>query len=201
MDKKDLILKLHEINGLKFGEFKLKTGALSPIYIDLRVIVSYPDILKQIASNMWNVVKDLEFDVICGVPYTALPIATAMSLENNKPMVMRRKEIKDYGTKKSIEGVFEKSQKCLIVEDLVTSGSSVFETIEPLKHGGLEVKDIVVLVDRQQGGKDNLENKGYNLHSILTMDEVLEILKEEGKIDEEMFKKVKKFIKANQVKR
>ena len=201
MDKKELILKLAEIDAIKFGEFKLKTGSISPIYLDLRVIVSYPEILQVVGEIMWAEVKDLDFDIICGVPYTALPIATAISLAHNKPMVMRRKEVKDYGTKNAIEGAYEKGQNCLVVEDLVTSGSSVFETIEPLEHEGMKVTDIVVLLDREQGAQENVSGKGYNLHSIFNMTYLLDVLKEEGKIEQEMYDKVKEFIEENQVKK
>jgi len=90
----NLITKLFEINAVKFGEFKLKSGIMSPIYIDLRVIISYPKVLKMVAEAMWQKIENLNFDIICGVPYTALPIATAISLEHNKPMVMRRKRSK-----------------------------------------------------------------------------------------------------------
>lgn len=194
----ELIISLYNIGAVKFGEFKLKSGIMSPIYIDLRVIVSYPDVLKMVAGAMWEKIKDAQFDLICGVPYTALPIATAMSLEHSKPMVMRRKEVKDYGTRKAIEGVFEKGQTCLVIEDLVTSGSSVFETIEPLQIEGLVVKDIVVLVDREQGGRKHIEEKGYRLHSVFTISEMLEALQEAGKLDGGMVEKVKNFIRENQ---
>ncbi len=199
MNNKELILKLYEINAIKFGEFKLKSGIMSPIYIDLRVTVSYPEALKQIADLMAAKTEDLNYDVICGVPYTALPFATAISLSQNKPMLMRRKEVKDYGTKKAIEGVFEEGQNCLIIEDLITSGSSVFETVEPLEQEGLKVTDIIVLLDRQQGGKKHIQGKGYNLHSIITISDLLEVLKEENKIDQEMYNQVKEFITSNQV--
>lgn len=201
MDTTQLILKLHEINAVKFGEFKLKSGIMSPIYIDLRVTVSYPKTLKMIAQIMWDKVKNLNFDIISGVPYTALPIATAMSLEHEVPMVMRRKEVKDYGTKKAIEGVFTAGQTVLVVEDLVTSGSSVFETIEPLEHEDLKVTDVVVLLDREQGGKENMANKGYNLHAIFNMTELLNTLLENDKIDQATYDSTMNFIKANQVKK
>lgn len=196
---KDLILKLYEINAIKFGEFKLKSGIVSPIYIDLRVTVSYPEVLKMVAEAMWDKINNLKFDILCGVPYTALPFATAISIAHNKSMVMRRKEVKDYGTKKAIEGYFKVGQNCLIIEDLVTSGSSVFETIEPLEHEGLKITDIVILVDREQGGKKHIEDKGYNLHSVLTISQVLETLEVEKKLDSGMVTKVKEFIKNNQV--
>lgn len=195
----EIIKKLYSINATKFGEFKLKSGIMSPIYIDLRVIVSYPDVLKMVASAMWEKIAKLNFDLICGVPYTALPIATVMSVEHNKPMVMRRKEVKDYGTRKAIEGAFVVGQTCLVVEDLVTSGSSVFETIEPLQIEGLKVKDIVVLLDREQGGRKHIEEKGYNLHALFTITEMVEVLKTENKINEEMAQKIMQFIQNNQV--
>ena len=200
-DKIDaLILRLHEIEAVKFGEFKLKSGLISPIYVDLRVIVSYPDVLSSVAACMWDVLKSngAEFDNMCGVPYTALPIATCMSLNNDCPMLMRRKEVKDYGTKKAIEGAFIAGQTCLVVEDLVTSGASVMETVEPLHEVGLKVKDVVVLIDREQGGEARLKSHDLRLHAVLPLSRVLVTLEKHGKMTADLVNTVKAFIAANQ---
>lgn len=97
----ELVLALHDIGAFKFGEFKLKSGLTSPIYIDLRVVISYPHLVQKICDVMWQKVSHVSFDAVCGVPYTALPIATALSIKYNKPMIIKRKEgAKDYGTRK-----------------------------------------------------------------------------------------------------
>src|SRR5262245_20610788 len=136
-----LIYPLYKIGAIRFGEFKLKSGQTSTIYINLRKIISYPDLLRSVAEAMWNIMKPLQYDLICGVPYTALPIATCLSLEHNIPMIMRRKEKKDYGTKQIIEGEWKQGERSLIIEDVITSGSSVFETANDLEDAGVEVTD------------------------------------------------------------
>ncbi|WP_342220722.1 orotate phosphoribosyltransferase [Rickettsiella endosymbiont of Miltochrista miniata] len=173
MEKQKLLEALINIDVIKWGEFTLRSGEISPIYIDCRAIISYPPLLRAVANTLWNKVKHLQPNLLCGVPYTALPLATAISLEQNLPMLMCRKETKDYGTKKQIEGVFKPGQECLIVEDVVTTGGSVLQIAESLKKHAIQVKDIVVLVDRQQGGKEALQAAGYQLHSVYTLNELV----------------------------
>ncbi len=173
--KQALATELYQIGAIQFGHYLLKSGETSPIYINLRKIITYPRLMRRIAEAMWVATQHCTYDLICGVPYTALPIATCISLDHDIPMIMRRKEKKAYGTKQSIEGVFQPGQRCLIVEDVVTSGSSIIETATELQNAGLIVQDVIALIDREHGGKANLSS-AFQFHHILTLTEVLNSL-------------------------
>ena len=170
--KQELIEQLHTIGVVQFGSFTLKSGATSSYYIDMRRIISYPNVIHLITSHIWNILQSLDYDNICGVPYASLPIASGVSLFYDVPMVMRRKEAKNYGTQKKIEGVFQSGQTCVIIEDVITSGQSIMETVVDLEEAGLNVKDVIVIVNRMQGGKEFLEKKGYQLHSIFNVSDI-----------------------------
>ncbi len=185
MNFKPLIFSLYKIGAVKFGDFTLKSGEKSNIYIDLRVIISYPDVLKAVSEAIWQQAHGYPFDLICGVPYTALPIATCISLQQDIPMVMRRKEKKEYGTKQQIEGVYKTGQKCLIVEDIITKGTSILETADDLEVAGLKVRDVVVLIDREANGAQNLHEKHYQLHAAFTLKDILNTLLHSDEISEE----------------
>jgi len=195
MNKKKLILKLNQIGAIKFGQFKLKSGMISPIYIDLRILISYSKVLKQVAAAYLTLLTKMHFDRIAAIPYAAIPIATAISLMDKKPFIYTRKEVKKYGTKKQIEGEYRRGEKVVLIDDLITTGLSKIEAIRPLKKEGLIVKDIVVLIDREQGGGKELHQRGYRLHSVLTMSEILNVLLHEGKITPENFDEVKALLK------
>jgi len=198
MNTRFLIHQLFEIGAVKFGQFTLKSGVVSPFYIDLRLSISYPKLLQALAEAMFQKVQDLHMSLICGVPYTAMPFATAISLQHNIPLLMCRKERKAYGTKKQVEGVFQKKERCLVIEDVITSGQSIFETIGPLQEEGLIVNDIALIVDREQGGRQYIESKGFHVHPVCTITMIIQELLHEGKIDERAANAVYTFIQNNQ---
>ena len=198
--KKEFFLECYKLGIIKFGRFTLKSGIESPFYVDLRPLASDPKILKNLANYLLDMLPLDNFDLICGVPYAALPMATAMSLESYIPLIMKRKEAKQHGTKKLIEGIYTKGQNCLLVEDVITSGKSLLETIPEIESEGITVSDIVVVLDRQQGGKELLESKGYHVHTLFTISEVCKMLKEEGLLMDDEIERINDFLAGNVVK-
>lgn len=197
---KTLIFELYEIGAIKFGSFKLKSGIISPIYIDLRVAISYPKVLNLIAVAMNDLIKTTKFDVMCGVPYTGVFFATSIAIQNNAPLIMCRKEGKrDCGTKKAIEGAFKNGDKCLVVEDVITSGESTKETVNALQSVNICVSDVVTVIDREQGGKENLQREGLHIRSLITLTEILNVLEDAQKIESSLVENIKTFIRSNQL--
>lgn len=185
MDNVTLVEALYRIKAVKLGTFTLKSGLISPIYIDLRQIISYPDVLRAVANAIWEKIALLQPELICGVPYTALPIATCIALAHNTPMLMVRKEVKQYGTKKRVEGVFQPGQNCYLIEDIVTSGSSVNEAITQLTEEGVQVQHVVAFLDREQGGRQAIEQTGRHFHAAFTLSTFLTTLEKTGKLNSE----------------
>jgi uridine monophosphate synthetase len=181
---------------IKFGDFILKSGLKSPIYIDLRRIISYPKLLEQIAAAYLPVLCPLSFIRLAGLPYAAIPIATAISLAGNYPMIYPRKEAKSYGTKAEIEGEYHAGETAVIIDDLATTGGSKFEAIEKLTGTGLVVKDVVVLVDRQSGAKESLEQAGFHLHAVLTISALLDYWESTGKVEKGKIDATREFLRG-----
>ncbi len=183
--KRELALDLHRIGALKFGEFTFKSGIVSPIYIDLRLFISYPDVLKKVTKLYAEQLKGLEYDRLAGVAYAALPLAGAISLEIERPWIFMRKEglKKGYGLQKSLEGEFKKGETVVMIEDLVTKATSLLEAIPAIEEHGLVIRDAVVLLDYGKGGGAALKAKGYNLHAFMTVRELVDIMFAQGKID------------------
>jgi uridine monophosphate synthetase len=188
---------LLEAGCVKFGEFTLKSGLKSPIYIDLRRLVTYPHLLAQVASAYQPVLEKLKFDRLAGLPYAAIPIVTAISLQAGYPVIYPRKEIKTYGTKAEIEGEYQAGETAVVVDDVTTTGGSKFEGIEKLTNVGLKVNDVVVLIDRQSGAKEALAEAGYHLHAVLTITELLEHWETTGKVEAGKIAATRTFLNAN----
>jgi uridine monophosphate synthetase len=185
----ELILDLARIGAVRFGEFTLKSGKTSPVYIDLRLLASHPSVLRSVAGAYARLLYGqdgplLAFDCIAAIPYAALPIGTAVALQASRPLIYPRKEVKAYGTKRTVEGVFQDGERAVVLDDLITTGESKVEAIAPLEAAGLEVQDVVVLIDRQSGGRETLASRGYRLHAVLTLRQILDVLAAHGQIRE-----------------
>ncbi len=180
--KETLVRELQRIGAVRFGDFTLKSGASSPIYLDLRLLASHPDVLAQVARAYVRVLERLEYHRLAAIPYAALPIGTAVALETGRPLIYPRREAKEYGTRKVIEGEFRPGETAVVLDDVITTGASKVEALSSLKEAGLRVQDVVVLIDREQGGKADLEGRGYRLHAVMTITEMVEALSREGLI-------------------
>jgi uridine monophosphate synthetase len=196
MTKEEFILELSEIGAIKFGDFTLKSGLHSPFYFDLRDMVSYPYLLNGISELVAEEIKDYDYELVTGIPYTALPIASLVADKLNKPLVYMRKEEKAYGTKNNVIGKFEKGSKCIVIDDLITTGDSKIETAKAYEKEGVEIKDFVVVIDRSSNGKEILGKDGYNLISLISLEEILEILLKNNRISAEKATEVREYTKS-----
>ena len=168
--------QLYTAGCIKFGTFTLKSGLTSPIYVDLRLLVSHPPLLREAAGQMAQIAGQLAFDRIAAIPYAGLPIGTALALEMDRPLIYPRQQVKAHGTRRAVEGTFEPGETVLVVDDLITRGTSKIEAIAPLEEADLVIKDVLVLIDREQGGTEDLAQRGYRLHAVTTLAEILDQL-------------------------
>ncbi len=189
--KLEILKALIDLETIKFGKFKLTSGKESSFYIDLRIIPSYPQAFRKIMDfyvEKANQIKN--FDVIAGIPTSGMIYASILAYRIQKPFIYVRKEQKNWGERKRIEGKLEKNKRVLLVDDLITTGKTILDAILAIRWEGGIVNDIVVLVDREEGGKEKLEKEGLKLHSLLRVGEILEFMVNSGKINQNQYRKI-----------
>ena len=196
MDKK-IAKALADANVVKFGEFTLVSGMKTPVYFDLRILPSYPNSMKIVAEELSKLVKKLKADIVAGAEKAGMPLSTAVSLKTKIPMIYARKMPKSYGTGEMIEGVLQKDAKVVLIDDMTTNGFSKIKFIDGIKHAGGIVKDVFVVLDRQQGGAETLAKAGVKLHSLITSRELLAYMKEHGMIGESKYDEILDYLGGN----
>jgi len=197
---------LHHLGAVHFGDFSLGRSTIhSPIYIDLKVMLGDPSVLRNAARLIQQETRFGQalrkpkvgwFDVVAGVPFGGLHLATAFSLETNTPLTYARQPKEEDETSNVIEGARNPGLTALIVDDLVTGGRSILETAGLFRQEGLQVQDVIVLLDRDQAAAERLKQHGLHLISILKLPVMLNLYSAEGWITEDQHHRAMEYIHA-----
>jgi len=191
-EKAELCRVLHKIGAVKFGAFKLTSGRTSPYYIDLRIVPSFPDAFQRVCNLYIKLIQNElgtdSFDRIAGIPTAGIPFALVIAYQLRKPFLYIRPRPRLHGRERRIEGVIMPGNRVLLVDDLITTGLSLRKAAKAIRAEGGLVKDAVVLLDREEGGRERLAKDNVTLHYLLTSTEAARKLHETGAIDEEQLK-------------
>jgi orotate phosphoribosyltransferase len=197
--KAEMAKILTNIDAIQFGLFKLSSGKVSPYYVDLRIVPSFPDAFKDIVEFYTETITKLigtrNFDRITGIPIAGIPFASQIAYNLKKPLLYVRKGAKLHGRERRVDGILVSGDRVLLIDDLVTTGITLKEAAEAVRAEGGVVTDAVAFLDREEGGKELLEKAEVNLHTLLNITEVAKTLYDMGTIDEESLKTIKKQIK------
>jgi len=197
----ELAMVLVKVRALQVGTFTLSSGRLSSYYVDLRTVPSFPGAYRYVVDSYLALLREEigldKFDVIAGIPTAGLAFSSPVALELEKPMVYVRKEEKDYGRKKRIEGSIAPGARVLVMDDLITTGHSILGAIDAIREEGGEVKDVAVLIDRHEGGKATLKESGVRLHTVTDILELVRTLHARDEISDEEMQAIKSQVESN----
>src|SRR3989338_6544712 len=188
---------LSDANVVKFGKFALASGLISTIYVDLRILPSYPDSMAAVTEELVKVVKKLKPDVVAGAETAGIPLATAISLKTKLPMIYVRKKPKSYGTQEMIEGILKKGQKVVLVDDMATNAFSKLIFVDGIKQAGGVVNDVLIVLDREQGGAEAIAKENVKLHSLITLKDLLQYMKNNNLVDDDKYDGIFDYLEKN----
>ena len=198
---KEFTIFLYKNNIIRFGNFTLASGKNSSYYVDLRLIPSYPHQFRKMIKNLQNLIVEKtgldDFDCLASVPTGGLVVTSALAIEIVKPLIYVRSKPKEHGTTKSIEGKISAGMKVVMVDDVVTTGTSVLNGINQLKEAGLLISDLYVIINRLEGADKALSDIGVQTHQLTDILEITDILFQEKLIDKEIFEKIKNQVNRN----
>lgn len=185
---------------LKFGIFKIKSGKTSPYYIDLARVLSAPQQLCIIADvaaeKIRQIMAEDKVDKLASIELKGALIVPSIACKLDLPCIIVRKEEKAYGVTGRIAGAdVNKGDTILFFDDVISEGLSKVEGVKPLQELGATVRHMLVVVNREQGGKENLEKLGYKVHALAKISEIVESLQRQKRISKEQAEKVLEYIK------
>ena len=198
---KEFAIFLYKNDIIKFGDFTLTSGKNSSYYIDLRLVPSYPHQFRKMVKNLQNLIIEKtgldNFDSLASVPTGGLVVASALAIEVVKPLIYVRNKPKEHGTTKSIEGKTSAGMKVVMVDDVVTTGTSVLNGIKQLKESGLLISDVYVIINRLEGADKALDDTGVQIHQLTDILEITNVLFQEKLVSKEIFDKIKNQVNQN----
>jgi len=195
-EKSELSRILHKIGAIKFGTFKLTSGRISPYYIDLRIVPSFPEAFQRVGDIYVKLIETelgtRNFERIAGIPTAGMPFASLVAYLMKKPFLYIRPKAKMHGRERRIEGIIMPGDRVLLVDDLITTGLSLRKAAKAIRAEGGVVSDASVLLDREEGGKERLKKDNVTPHCLLTAREAANKLYELGAIEEDQLKTILK---------
>jgi orotate phosphoribosyltransferase len=198
---KEFAIFLYKNNIIKFGNFTLASGKNSSYYIDLRLVPSYPHQFRKMIKNLQNLIIEKtgldDFDSLASVPTGGLLVTSALAIEVLKPLIYVRNKPKEHGTTKSIEGKTSAGMKVVMVDDVVTTGTSVLNGIKQLQEAEISISDLYVIINRLEGADKILDEVGVQIHQLTDILEITNVLFQEKLVSEEIFEKIKKQVNQN----
>lgn len=201
IDAERLARAIHAAGAVRFGAFRLKLheqrpdAPLSPVYIDLRVLRSFPESMDVAVAAYRTLLQSVRCELLADVPMAGTPFVAILSHLTRIPQITPRQP-KTHGSGATIDGTYTPGQTAVVIDDLVTKADSKLEAIARLESGGLVVRDVLVLIDREQGGAEQVANAGYTLHAALRFSELLAIYRRTGVLDEPTYQRITAYVAA-----